>query len=92
MKETSQLRKIITKRGSFEILIPLCCSTNLVRYQKFNNSMKGFRSKTLAIRLKELKINGNLHRQAFNEIPPRVEYRLTTKGQELAESVLYLLQ
>jgi DNA-binding HxlR family transcriptional regulator len=82
MKETSQLRKIITKRGAFEILIPLCCSTNPVRYLKFKNSMKGFSSKTLAIRLKELERNGILHRKAFNEIPPRVEYRLTTKGQE----------
>ena len=26
-----------------------------------------------------------------NEIPPRVEYRLTNKGQELVESVIYLL-
>ncbi|MGC2598026.1 MAG: winged helix-turn-helix transcriptional regulator [Nitrososphaeraceae archaeon] len=33
----------------------------------------------------------NLERQAYNEIPPRVEYRLTTQGQELAESVIYLL-
>jgi len=28
MKETSELRKIITKRGTLEILIPLCCSTD----------------------------------------------------------------
>jgi DNA-binding HxlR family transcriptional regulator len=27
----------------------------------------------------------------FNEIPPRIEYRLTTKGQELVESVIDLL-
>ena len=26
MKETAQLRKLITKRGTLEILIPLCCS------------------------------------------------------------------
>jgi hypothetical protein len=29
MKETSELRKIITKRGTLEILIPLCCTTDL---------------------------------------------------------------
>jgi DNA-binding HxlR family transcriptional regulator len=92
MKETSQLRKLITKRGTLEILMPLCCTTNPVRYLKFRNTMKGFSSKTLAIRLKELERNGILSRKAYNEIPPRVEYRLTTKGQELAESVLYLLQ
>ena len=41
---------------------------------------------------KELAKGGILERQRYNEIPPRVEYRLTNKGQELAESVIYLLQ
>jgi DNA-binding HxlR family transcriptional regulator len=92
MKETSQLRNIITKRGTLEILIPLCCSTDPVRYLTFRNSMKGFSSKTLTIRLKELEKSGILNRQSFNEIPPRVEYRLTPKGQELVESIINLLQ
>ena len=92
MKETSSLRKLITKRGTLEILLPLCCTTDSVRYLKFKKTMKGFSSKTLAIRLKELERNGILDRQAFNEMPPRVEYRLTTKGQELAESIFDLLQ
>jgi DNA-binding HxlR family transcriptional regulator len=43
--------------------------------------MKGFSSKTLAIRLKELQKAGIPERQAFNEIPPRVEYRLTIKEE-----------
>jgi DNA-binding HxlR family transcriptional regulator len=54
--------------------------------------MKGFSSKTLAIRLKQLEKNGILERKAYNEIPPRVEYHLTSKGQELVESVIGLLQ
>ena len=54
--------------------------------------MNGFNSKTLAKRLKELESGGILSRQTFNEIPPRVEYRLTSKGQELTESMIGLLQ
>lgn len=92
MKETAKLRKIITKRGTFEILIPLCCSTIPVRYIKFRKAMKGFSSKTLAARLKELESVGILERRAYNEIPPRVEYRLTKKGQELVESIINLLE
>ena len=92
MAETAKLRKIITKRGTLEILIPLCCTTNPVRYMKFRQTLKGFSSKTLVIRLKELQKAGILERQAFNEIPPKVEYRLTNKGQELVESVIGLLQ
>jgi DNA-binding HxlR family transcriptional regulator len=53
--------------------------------------MKGFSSRTLAKRLKELEKGGILERHAYNEIPPRVEYRLTNKGQELVDSVIYLL-
>jgi DNA-binding HxlR family transcriptional regulator len=91
MGETAKLRKLITKRGTLEILISLCCTTNPVRYLKFRETMKGFSSKTLAIRLKELQKADILERQAFNEIPPRVEYRLTNKGQELVESIIGLL-
>jgi DNA-binding HxlR family transcriptional regulator len=92
MKETAKLRKLITKRGTLEILIPLCCTTNPVRYIKFRNTLKGFSSKTLAIRLKELENSGILERRAYNEIPPRVEYNLTNKGQELVEPVINLLE
>ena len=46
----------------------------------------------LALRIKELEKEGILETHAYNEIPPRVEYRLTSKGQELVESVISLLQ
>ena len=92
MSETAKLRKLITKRGTLEMLIPLCCTTDPVRHKQFRGLLKGFSSKTLARRLKELEKGGILERQAYNEIPPRVEYRLTTKGQELVESVINLLQ
>ena len=90
MAETAKLPKLITKRGTLEILIPLCCTINPVRRMKFRQTLKGFSSKTLAIRLKELEKGGSLERQAYNEIPPRVEYKLA--GQELVESIVDLLQ
>jgi DNA-binding HxlR family transcriptional regulator len=92
MLQTTKLRNLITKRGTFEMLIPLCCSANPVRYKQFRELMKGISSKTLARRLKELEKDGILERQAYNEIPPRVEYKMTKKGQELVESILNLIQ
>lgn len=92
MSETAKLRSLITKRGTLEILIPLCCTTSPVRYKQFREALKGVSSKTLAARLKELERAKILERQSFNEIPPRVEYRLTAKGQELVESIITLLQ
>ena len=92
MAETAKLRNLITKRGTLEILIPLCCSTKPTRHKKFKETLKGVSSKTLAYRLQELEKSGILERRAYNEIPPRVEYRLTAKGQELVESMIDLLQ
>ena len=69
----------------------LICTTNPVRNLKFRNSMKGFNSKTLAKRLKELEKSGISSRKSYNEIPPRIEYRLTDKGQVLTESINSLL-
>ncbi len=88
MNKTSKLRDLLTKRGTFEMLISVCCTTNLVRYKQFRGLLKGISSKTLARRLKELERNGILERQAYNENPPMVEYNLTTKGQDLVESYL----
>mgnify|MGYP003288916789 CR=1 FL=1 len=91
MSETTKLRSLITKRGTLEILIPLCCTTNPVRHKQFRHALKGFSTRTLSIRLKELEKGGILERHRYNEIPPRVEYTLTTKGQELVESVVGIL-
>ena len=92
MKETAKIRKLITKRGTIEMLIPLCCSAQPIRYKEFRKLLKGFSSKTLSRRLKELEEGKILVRLAYNERPPRVEYRLTPKGQELVESVINLMQ
>ena len=92
MSETLKMRKLITKRGTVEILIPLCCSTDPVRYKTFRQTMKGFSTRTLSNRLNELEKNRIVERQRYNEIPPRVEYRLTAKGMELAESLVDLLR
>ena len=92
MSETARLRNLITKRGTLEILIPLCCTTNPVRHKQFRQALKGFSSRTLSIRLKELEKGGILEKHRYNEIPPRVEYTLTIKGQELVESVVNMLQ
>jgi len=40
MAETAKLRRLITKRGTLEILIPLCCTTDPVRYMKFRQTLQ----------------------------------------------------
>jgi len=91
MKETAKIRKLVTNRGTLEMLIPLCCTAKPVRYKEFRKFMKGISSKTLAVRLKELEAAKILERHAYNEIPPRVEYKLSPLGRSL-EPVLKTMQ
>jgi DNA-binding HxlR family transcriptional regulator len=92
LKETAKIRDLITKRATLEILFPLCCTTEPVRHKQFKESLKGISSRTLSVRLSELVSEGILERETFAEVPPRVEYKLTKKGQELIESISNLLE
>src|SRR6059058_4478725 len=49
-------------------------------------------SKTLTQRLRVLEELGFVQRRAFLEIPPRVEYHLTEKGQELGDVIAAIEQ
>ena len=92
LKETATIRDLLTKRATLEILFPLCCTTEPVRHKQFKQSLRGISSKTLATRLSELVSKEILEKKTYAEIPPRVEYKLTKKGQELIESITDLLE
>ena len=62
---------------------------------RFNGLMKeldGISPKTLTDTLVVLQEQGFVGREAFSEIPPRVEYYLTDDGRELWEAILPLLE
>ena len=54
---------------------------------RFNEILKniGASPKTITERLKDLKNHGLIKREAFNEIPIRVEYSLTKHGKSLED-------
>jgi len=62
------------------------------RYSELQASMGHISSKTLAQRLRTLGEMGLVQRQAFLEIPPRVEYHLTDKGQEFGKVIAAIEQ
>jgi DNA-binding HxlR family transcriptional regulator len=62
---------------------------------RFNELMKelaGISPKALTDTLAVLRKEGFVGREAFSEIPPRVEYFLTDDGRELWDAILPLLQ
>ena len=54
------------------------------------NNPRGVNPQTLSGRLKQLEHCGIITRKAYAEIPPRVEYELTSKGLGVAEIVAAL--
>lgn len=69
---------------------------NLLRGPKRFNELQAFMghisSRTLTQRLRVLEELGFVQRRAFLEIPPRVEYHLTEKGQEFGEVIAAIEQ
>lgn len=69
---------------------------NLLRGPKRFNELQAFMghisSKTLTLRLRALEELELVQRRAFLEIPPRVEYHLTDKGQEFGEVITAIEQ
>ncbi|MDY6269421.1 MAG: helix-turn-helix domain-containing protein [Selenomonadaceae bacterium] len=59
-----------------------------MRYSELRKEMANITDAVLASSLKKLQNDGMIDRRQYNEIPPRVEYRLTEKGA----SVIPILQ
>ena len=57
------------------------------RFGELQALMGNISSKTLTQRLRALEDLGFVHRRALLEIPPRVEYHLTDRGQEFGEII-----
>ncbi|QBD78749.1 transcriptional regulator [Ktedonosporobacter rubrisoli] len=85
---TSPLRSAICFIGDMWILlIVMHLLHGPMRFNALRESMGHISSKTLSQRLKMLEEKGFVQREAFLEIPPRVEYRLTSTGQELGDVI-----
>jgi DNA-binding HxlR family transcriptional regulator len=61
------------------------------RFKDLQTRLKGISPKTLSDTLTRLQEEGLVSRESFNEIPPRVEYRLTDEGREFREIIQPLI-
>lgn len=64
---------------------------NGIRFNELERKLDGISSIMLTKRLRELVDSGIVHREQFNEIPPRVEYSLTELGLKLCPA-LHMLE
>ena len=87
----NEMVSLLGSRGTMDILCVFCCGNSVIRFNKLNSMLRHISTKTLASRLRELELKGILKRTAFNEIPPRVEYSITEKGQKLINALMPLI-
>ncbi len=73
--------------GKWTLLIIRDLTYGTRRFSELERSLAGISPKTLSERLSSLEREGVLHRRTFAEVPPRVEYSLTEKGQALAQVI-----
>ena len=61
-----------------------------VRYNELKRSVRGVTNMMLTKCLRELEDYGLVIRKQYNEVPPRVEYSLTTRGKKLLPALAEL--
>lgn len=53
------------------------------RFCEFEEAIPKLNPRTLSQRLDDLESHGIISKERFNEVPPRIEYSLTVKGQDI---------
>ncbi|GAB3512543.1 winged helix-turn-helix transcriptional regulator [Spirosoma knui] len=77
--------------GKWRLYIILLLDKRTLRYSQLSEKLPDISQKVLASELKALAALGVLTRKVYAEVPPRVEYALTEKGQ-LALPILKEMQ
>jgi DNA-binding HxlR family transcriptional regulator len=73
--------------GKWTMLVIRDLAEGRRRFCELERSLEGISPRTLSVRLRALEDEGILERKTFPEVPPRVEYALTEKGQALVPVV-----
>ena len=85
----SKLQAVIG--GKWKILILWYVAHYKVqRFGELKRRLTGVTQSTLTKQLRELEDDGFLHREIYQEIPPRVEYTLSDLGQSFMDVIAYM--
>ena len=73
------------------VLVLMALAQEMHRFSALRRKVGGVSEKMLAQTLSTLERDGFVQRTAYAEVPPRVEYRLTPLGREVAVHVAALV-
>jgi DNA-binding HxlR family transcriptional regulator len=69
--------------GKWTLLVIRDLADGSRRFCELERSLDGISPRTLSLRLRALEEHGVVERHTYPEVPPRVEYALTEKGEAL---------
>jgi DNA-binding HxlR family transcriptional regulator len=69
--------------GKWTLLLIRDLAEGSSRFCELERSLEGISPRTLSLRLRALEEEGIVERHTYPEVPPRVEYALTRKGEAL---------
>src|SRR5882757_6579836 len=73
--------------GKWTLLLIRDLAEGHTRFCELERSLSGISPRTLSLRLRALEEEGIVERDTYPEVPPRVEYALTEKGEALVPLV-----
>jgi DNA-binding HxlR family transcriptional regulator len=73
--------------GKWKVLILWALNERTCRFGELRRMVPGITEKVLASHLRELEVDGIVHREVHDEVPPHVEYSLTPLGISLNEAL-----
>ncbi|MFH8249972.1 winged helix-turn-helix transcriptional regulator [Microbacterium sp. B2969] len=82
------LDHVMSKWG---VLVLIALTEGTIRWGELRRTVEGISEKMLASTLRTLENDGFVARTSYPEVPPRVEYALTPRGDELMEHMMPLM-
>lgn len=90
-EDSAFIREVLDRIGDkWTVLVLSTLGDRALRYSDLQASIPGISQRMLTVTLKALERDGLVVRQAYAEMPPRVEYEVTDLGRSLQRAVLQL--
>ena len=90
-EDSAFIREVLDRIGDkWTVLVISTLGDRVLRYSDLMASIPGISQRMLTVTLKALERDGLVIRQAYAEIPPRVEYEVTDLGRSLQRAVMQL--
>lgn len=84
VRECAALAQVIDRIGDkWTVMVVGHLSSGTMRFNAIQRAIPGISHRMLTLTLRGLQRDGLIARKAFETVPPRVEYRLTTLGHSL---------